>query len=281
MAMCPRLQTRPIGIGRSTTTRSDECSDPGRTSPSLHAPSCLHAGRNQAFVARAMALVHVPSLTFGWLVTTRRGLSEGASVCHVASCRRPALERRPNDTEAKSVIRWELLPGPADGRLARAIPWKPPDRTKSRRRRPGRRTFPGADGREDYAGCAGIPDRTEPRHALARDPRRPGTIRGPPWIRSGARRDPALARAVSIRIEPAVGNGPSALQVGERLEQVDLASTKARSGENLEPCELQHFEDLHRDDEGEDDEERADRHQERVRQNLRPHAARFLCVGTC
>src|SRR5213594_4215360 len=67
MAMCPRLRTRPIGIGRSTTTRSDECSDPVRTSPSLHAPSRLHAGRNQAFVARAMALVHVPSLTFGCL----------------------------------------------------------------------------------------------------------------------------------------------------------------------------------------------------------------------
>src|SRR2546430_15826253 len=102
MAMCPRLRPRPIGTGRSATTRSDECSDPVRTSPSLHAPNRLHTGRNQAFVARAMALVHVPSLTFGWLVTTRRGLSEGASVCYVASYRRRALEHRPNDTEARS-----------------------------------------------------------------------------------------------------------------------------------------------------------------------------------
>jgi len=127
------------------------------------------------------------------------------------------LERPPNDTEAKSVIRWELLPGPADGRLARAIPSKPPERTNSRRRGPGRRTVPGADGREDYAGGARITDRTEQRYALAGDPRRAGTFRGPPWIRSGARRDPALARAVSIRTEPAVGNGPSAVQTGERL----------------------------------------------------------------
>src|SRR2546425_11855673 len=122
MAMCPRLRTRPIGIGRSTTTRSDECSDSGRTSPSLHAPSRLHAGRNQAFVARAMALVHVPSLTFGWLVTTRRDLSEGASVCYVASYRRRALGHRPNDKEANAVTFWELLPSPAAGRLARANP---------------------------------------------------------------------------------------------------------------------------------------------------------------
>ena len=215
--MCPRLRTRPIGIGRSTTTRSDECRDPGRTSPSLHAPSRLHAGRNQAFVARAVALVHVPSLTFGWLCHDKARPVRGGSIVASPRARRRVLERPPNDTEAKSVIRWELLPGPADGRLARAIPSKPPERTNSRRRGPGRRTVPGADGREDYAGGARITDRTEQRYALAGDPRRAGTFRGPPWIRSGAHRDPALARAVSFRIEPAVGNGPSAVQTGERL----------------------------------------------------------------
>jgi len=238
--MCPRLRTTPIGIGRSTTTRSDEFRDPGRTSPSRRAPSCLHAGRNQGLVARAVALVHVSSLTFGWLRRDKRSLSEGLG-CRVASCRRRVLERRPNDTEAKSVIRWELRPGPADGRLARAISSKPPERTNSRRGRPGRRTFPGADGREDYAGCAGIPDRTEQRHALAGDPRRPGTVRGPPWIRFGARRDPSLARAVSFRIEPAVGKGPSALQVGERLYQVGFASNespKRREYRTLRATEL-------------------------------------------
>ena len=176
--------------------------------------------------ARAVALVHVPSLTPGWLCHEKRGLSEGLG-CRVASCRCRVLEGRPYDTEAKSVIHGELLPGPADGRLARAIPWKPPERTNSRRRRPGRRTVPGADGRKDYAGRARIPDRTEQRHALAGDPRRRGTARGPPWIRSGARRDPALARAASFPIEPAISDNPPALQVGERLDQVGFASNES------------------------------------------------------
>src|SRR5438093_8652294 len=122
MAMCPRLRTRPIGIGRSTTTRSDECSDPGRTSPSLYAPNRLHAGRNQAFVARAMALVHVPSLTFGWLVTTRRGLSEGASVCYVASYRRRALEHRP---QRHGGERRHLLGTPPESSSRQARPSEP------------------------------------------------------------------------------------------------------------------------------------------------------------
>ena len=149
---------------------------PGPISPAIPGEQ-LHPGTRQPFAcemksglcARAVALVHVPSLTPGWLCHEKRGLSEGLG-CRVASCRCRVLEGRPYDTEAKSVIHGELLPGPADGRLARAIPWKPPERTNSRRRRPGRRTVPGADGRKDYAGCARIPDRTEQRHALAGDP---------------------------------------------------------------------------------------------------------------
>src|SRR5438128_7910467 len=44
---------------------------------------------------------------------------------------------------------------------------------------------------------------------------------------------------------------------------------------------LQHFEDLHRDDEGERDKKRRDRDQERVGENPRTRASGLLRVGAC
>src|SRR5207244_12370282 len=105
-----------------------------------------------------------------------------------------------------------------------------------------------------------MPVRTEQGHALAGDPRRPGTPRGPPRIRSGARRDPAVARAVSFRIEPEARNGGPAGQLGKGLDKVDLAASGVHeAGERTNRGALQYFEELHRADEGENDEGRAER----------------------
>src|SRR5947209_19270662 len=125
-----------------------------------------------------MALVHVSSLTFGWLCRDKARPVRGAR----SSRRLVQTSRIGASTERHGgEIRHPRGTPPRSGRR-KARPSNPvetPGANEVEARPTGPRTLPGADGRADYAGCAGIPDRTEPRHALAGGSRTPGTGRGP------------------------------------------------------------------------------------------------------